>query len=88
MTQESELESEPESEMNYMLTTDHSSICSQNIPASVKICDRIGAGGHIPVKHLADSDGSRYNGYAPVGIQPCRVWPKMQKALAQFQRQR
>ena len=30
------------------------------IPASTRICDRIGASGHIPVKHLANSNGSRY----------------------------
>jgi hypothetical protein len=30
------------------------------IPASVRICDELGASGHIPVKHLADSNGSRY----------------------------
>ena len=26
----------------------------------MRICDEIGASGHIPVKHLADSNGSRY----------------------------
>ena len=30
------------------------------IQESVRICDKIGAGGHIPMKHLADSNGSRY----------------------------
>ena len=30
------------------------------IPASVRICDKTGASGRIPVKHLADSNGSRY----------------------------
>ncbi len=32
----------------------------KDIPASVRICDRIGASGRIPVKHLANSNGSRY----------------------------
>ena len=31
-----------------------------NIPASVSTCDRIGMSGHIPVKHLANSNASRY----------------------------
>ena len=30
------------------------------IPASERICDKTGASGRIPVKHLADSNGSRY----------------------------
>jgi hypothetical protein len=33
---------------------------SFDIPASVRICDEIGASGRIPVKHLANSNGSRY----------------------------
>ena len=33
----------------------------ETIPAGVRICDEIGASGHIPVKHLANSNGSRYN---------------------------
>ena len=28
---------------------------------SARICDEIGASGHMPVKHLANSNGSRYN---------------------------
>ena len=30
------------------------------IPASARIYDKMGASGHIPVKHLADSNASRY----------------------------
>ena len=30
------------------------------IPASMRICDIFGPSGHIPLKHLADSNGSRY----------------------------
>ena len=31
------------------------------IPASVRICDEIGANGHIPVKHLVNLNGYRYS---------------------------
>jgi hypothetical protein len=33
----------------------------RDIPVSARICDKIGASGHIPVKALANSNGSRYN---------------------------